>query len=131
VESRVVERYVLGLYPVVALHPLTRGPWVLRRDDLDRPPGLNRLNPVDLRGQDEIALGKAVDLVGPDRDAGLSPGEIDVGMMPLFFSDGAHLIHKLEGGLEVRKLKLPFNMMVFDDLPLFYLSLQRPDLVRR
>src|SRR5687767_6220553 len=47
---------------------------------------------VDLGGQDEIALHQPVDLVGPDGDLHLTPGEADIGMVALCFGDFANFI---------------------------------------
>ena len=46
-------------------------------------------------------------------------------MMTLSLSKGAHLIHKAQGRLKVRKGEVPFQMMVVYDLPLGHLAFQR------
>ena len=56
---------------------------------------MERLQLVDLRGQDEIAFGQAVDLVRPDGYLGVSPTETDVRMVPLRFGKFAYLIDEL------------------------------------
>jgi len=44
---------------------------------------------IRLRCEDEIALGETIDLVGPDRDLDLAPGEVEVGMVVLLLADKA------------------------------------------
>lgn len=47
-----------------------------------------------LRGEDEIALGEPVDLVGPDADRRSPPGEKQVGVMILRFGQVAYPVHE-------------------------------------
>ena len=51
---------------------------------------------VDLRREDEIALGQAVDLVRPDLDLRDTPTETDVRMMTLLFRKITYAIHEIE-----------------------------------
>src|SRR3954467_1365890 len=44
-------------------------------------------NSIDLRGENEVTLREAVDLVGIDQDFDFPPCQADVRMMPLFFSN--------------------------------------------
>ncbi len=48
---------------------------------------------VELRGEDEVALGEAVDFVGPDLGAHLAPREVNVGRVSLFLGDPADTVH--------------------------------------
>ena len=48
-------------------------------------------------------------------------------MMPLFLREGAHLIHKSQGRLKIRKGEVPFQMMGVHNLPLGDLTFQRPN----
>jgi hypothetical protein len=77
-----------------------------------------RLQPVDLSGHDEVALGQAVDLVGPERDLGLTPGQQNVGMMALFLSQRAHAVHEVERILEVGKSESASDVVLVDHSPL-------------
>jgi len=77
--------------------------------------------PVDFRGQDEVALRQAVNLVRPDRDFDLSPSQVYVGVVTLFFSKSANLIHKCEGLSEVWKLEELRNVVFLNNLPPIHL----------
>src|SRR5258706_885504 len=72
---------------------------------------------LQLRCQDEVALGESVHFVCIDAHLDLSPGEADVGMVPFLLGDGADLVHQFERGLEIGKLVGPRQMMAVDDLP--------------
>jgi len=86
---------------------------------------------INLRGQDEITLREPVDLVGPYRDAGLAPGEIDIRMVTLLFRNSPHLVHKIESTIEIRKSKFPLDVMIVHDVPLFHLRCQWLDFIGR
>ena len=87
-----------------------------------------QLEAIDLRGENKVAFGEPVNLVRPDRDPDLSPGQRDIRMMPLIFSKISDLIHKAQCRLEIRKGQLPLEMVVVNNLPVRNLTLQRTDL---
>lgn len=49
---------------------------------------------VDLRREDEVALGQAIDLVRPDRDLRLSPPKTNIRVMSLLFREVPNTTHK-------------------------------------
>jgi hypothetical protein len=59
------------------------------------------MQPVDFGSKNKIAFGQAVDLVGPNLDFNLPPRQVQVGMMPLLFGDGAHAVHEVQGRPEI------------------------------
>ena len=61
-----------------------------------------KIQPVDLRAQDKIALAQTFDLMGEDDDVDLPPGERQVRMVALFLGQFAHTIDEIEGLAEVR-----------------------------
>ena len=73
---------------------------------------------ADFRGENEIVFGQALDGVCPNLDAGLAPGKEDVGMMILLLGDFADAVHKFECMAEVRKLKLFFQLLAADNVPI-------------
>src|SRR5262249_582173 len=77
-----------------------------------------------LSRHNEIALGEAVDLVGPEGNVYFAPGEQNVGMMALFLGQLADAIDKGQCLLEVGKLELPDNMVLVHNLPIRDLLLQ-------
>ena len=86
------------------------------------------LQPINLRRQNKVALRQPIDLVRPDGNPDLPPGQQDIGMVSLVLREFPYLIHEPQCGLEVRKRKLPFEMMIVHDLPVLHLGFQRPDL---
>ena len=86
---------------------------------------------VDLCGQDEVALGQAVDLVCPDPDADLPPAQRDVGVVRFGFGDLPDAVDKRQCGREVGELELPAQVTLVDDLPAVDSLEQRPDCVAR
>src|SRR5258706_15737772 len=84
-----------------------------------------RLVLVDLRGEDEVALGQAVDLVRPDRHAHLSIRQIDVGVMPLLFGNSTDLVREGQGTLEILERERLLDVVIVDDRPAVNLGRQR------
>src|SRR5215471_16824637 len=72
---------------------------------------------IDLRREDEVALGQSVDLVRPDRHRDLAPGEVDVRVVSLFLREDANFVGKRESGLEIGKLEGALQMMLINELP--------------
>src|SRR5229473_885132 len=72
---------------------------------------------IDFGGEDEIAFGQPVDLVRPGGDFCLPPGQKNVGVMPLFFGDLAHFVHKLKRLAKIRESKCPGDVMRVHHLP--------------
>ena len=80
---------------------------------------------VNFGGHDEITFGQAVDLMCPQGDFRLAPGQENVGMMSLFFRHGAHAIHEVKRLFEVRKGETASDVMFVDDVPLRHLLMKR------
>src|SRR5262249_23319244 len=76
------------------------------------------IQPINLGGHDEVALGQTVYLVSPECDFRFSPTQQDVGMMSLFFGELTHTIHKRQRLLKIRKGKGSRYVVLVDDLPL-------------
>jgi hypothetical protein len=79
---------------------------------------------IDFGRKNKIALGQAVDLVGPDPGVHSSPGKAQVRMVALPFSQRAHAVHKIQSGLEIGKLECAGEMVTFHNLPARSLRLQ-------
>src|SRR5713226_6764307 len=75
------------------------------------------LQTIDLRGQHEVAPRETVDLVRPDLDAHLSPGELDVRVVPFPFGDRTDAVGKGEGGGEVGERIVAGEVVAVDDAP--------------
>ena len=73
---------------------------------------------IDFGGEDEIAFGEAVDLVGPRGDYGFAPAEQNVWMMALRFGDFAHFNHKGERLNKIRELECARNVVAVNHFPL-------------
>ena len=58
--------------------------------------GLKAAQAVNLRRHDEVALGQAVNLVGPERDLGLAPRQQNIRMMSLLFGQRSDAIDELQ-----------------------------------
>lgn len=76
---------------------------------------------VDLGRHDEITLREAIDLVRPDLDLDFSPGEVNIRMVPLLFSQSAREIHKLERLGEVGELEFLLDVVLTDNGPPMHL----------
>src|SRR5580692_7988498 len=76
-----------------------------------------RIQPVDLGRQDEVAFGESLDLVSEDLNAGLSPGERQVGMVPLLLGHFTNAVDEVERLPEVREREAFLDVMFLDDLP--------------
>ena len=72
----------------------------------------------EFRSQDEIIFSQAIDAVGEDFHADFAPGEIDVGMVADFLSDGADFVREVEGTNEVFELEELFEVVIIHDLPI-------------
>src|SRR3712207_3911219 len=75
------------------------------------------LEPVHLGGEDEVALGETVYLVGEDRDLCPAPAEGDVRVVGFFLCQLAHPVHELQGLPEVIEAERPPQVMLLHDLP--------------
>ena len=73
--------------------------------------------PVDLGGQDEVALGEPVDLVGPDLDLYPAPSKVNVGMMPLLFGKLTHRGSEIERLAEICEGECALQAMVVRNFP--------------
>ena len=58
---------------------------------------------INFCGEDKIILGKAVNFMGPDIEDNFSPGEVDIGVMALFFSDIGDVDGELQSGFKIRE----------------------------
>jgi hypothetical protein len=79
---------------------------------------------INLCGHDEVAFRQAVDLVRPECDFGLAPGEKDVRMMTLIFGHFADAVHEIQRLLEIGKLEGSCEVMFVDDFPVRQLMAQ-------
>ena len=52
-------------------------------------------------GEDEVALGQAVDLVRPEGELDLAPGQVNIGMMVLLPGQFAHLVCEIKRLAEI------------------------------
>jgi len=68
--------------------------------------GLRGVEPVHLGSEDEIALGKAVYLVGEDGDPGATPAEVHIRVVGLLLGQLADPIHEVQRLPEVREAEL-------------------------
>src|ERR671924_214984 len=85
---------------------------------------------IRLRGHDEVVALQALDGVGPPGDSYLAPFGGDRRVMALLFSDPAHLVGKIEGGLEVLEVERPLqplDVVTLDDAPRRHFSLHPAD----
>src|SRR5690348_10096119 len=80
---------------------------------------------VDLRGQDEVALRQAVDLMGPGLDLDLAPCQIEIWMVALRFRYRSHAVYELQRRAEIGKRERFREMVLADYLPAGHLALQR------
>jgi hypothetical protein len=87
------------------------------------------LESINLRRENEIALGQTVNLVCPDSDLRPSPTVANVWMVPLLFGEFGHAIHKRLRIFEVRKLVFFAQVMLRDNFPTINLRLQLCDLL--
>jgi hypothetical protein len=76
------------------------------------------LESVNLRGHDEVALGQAVNLVGPQGDLSLAPGQQNIRMVSLFLGHRSHTVDKFQGLLKVGEFEFAMKVMFVVDHPL-------------
>src|SRR5258708_9048917 len=80
--------------------------------------GIGRpIQTIALGGQHEVATRQSVDLVRPDLDAHLAPGEMDVGVMTFLLGESPYPIGECKRGGEIGELVVRGEMMTFDDAP--------------
>src|SRR5947208_9130668 len=79
--------------------------------------GLGREESIALCGEDEVALGQAVDLVRPDLHHHLPPGELQVRVVALLLGHGADAVDESQRALEVPQLVHLAQVMVVHGLP--------------
>ena len=72
---------------------------------------------VDLGGQDEIALGEAVDFMSPDLEVDPPPSQPDIRMVTLFFRQFTDLVGEIESTPEILELEAPLQMVCVHDPP--------------
>jgi hypothetical protein len=72
---------------------------------------------INFRCHDEIAFRQAIDLVRPESNFDFTPGEQNVGMVPLLFGDLAHFVNEGERLLEVWKRERTGDVVLVDYLP--------------
>jgi hypothetical protein len=80
---------------------------------------------LDFGCQNEVALGEAIDFVGPDLDGGAAPGQMNVGVVSFGLRNLANHIRESEGGEEVREPKLTAQVMSVHDLPIVVQEIQK------
>jgi len=86
---------------------------------------------VVFRGEDEVAVGEAVDLVGPDLDAGVTPADGDLGVVSFLFDDSTGLVRESESTDEVVETVVPTEVMALDRDPSVELGEERRLLLLR
>src|SRR6266508_5963002 len=74
-------------------------------------------HPIGLGGEDEVALGQAIDLVSPDGQPDFPPGQIDVGVVALLLSEVADPIGEVERFAEVLEAELLLEVVLFHHPP--------------
>lgn len=89
-----------------ANHGTALNPWAARCPRL-------RCQPVDLRGHDEVVVGKSPRRVGRQRDAHIAPADSKVGVVPLGLGEIADLSCKRECVAEVAELESTANTRLF------------------
>jgi hypothetical protein len=77
-----------------------------------------RINLIDLRRHNEVALGEPANLVGVDLHAHFPPGQAQIRMMTFLFGHRAHAVHEVEPRLEIGKQKALGEVMLLDNLPI-------------
>ena len=92
--------------------------------------GKSNADTVDLRREDEVILRQSIDLVRPDLDNDPSPGQVEVGMVPLRFGKLADAIDEDKRGLPVLEIELFAEVMLFYDVPSIDLGQQRSEITR-
>ena len=84
---------------------------------------------VDLRGENEVTLGEAVDLVRPDLNLRDAPAKTDVRMVTLLLREIADTVHEVERVAKVREAVGLLEMVLINDLPAFQLRREFGDFV--
>jgi GxxExxY protein len=77
-----------------------------------------KIKPINLRTQDEVALGEPRDLVRVVGHLHAAPAETDVGVMALFFGDIADAIDERQRALEIGEQKRLLDVMLLHDAPI-------------
>jgi hypothetical protein len=72
---------------------------------------------VGASGEYKIGLRKAIDAMGPDCDAGLSPTQAEVRVVIYRFRKLADFVYKIESGLKVFKFVLLLQVAIIDHFP--------------
>jgi hypothetical protein len=81
--------------------------------------------PIGFGGEDEVAFGKAIDLVSPDGQPDLPPGQIDVGVVPLLLSEVPDPISEVECCAKILETKLLLEVVIFHNPPVVAQSSQQ------
>ena len=84
--------------------------------------------PVDFRGQGEIALREPVDFVRPARDPDFSPGKRDIWVVTLLLREFAYAVYEFQSFPKVGKHKGLRDVVFFNDAPAVHLRLQGGEL---
>lgn len=71
----------------------------------------------DFGGENEIAFGESIDLVGPDGDFDFAVGQKDVGMMVLFVGDPGDGVGEFNAGHVAVEAVLFFEVVFVDHVP--------------
>src|SRR5262245_57332858 len=72
---------------------------------------------IDLRGENEVAFGEAVDLLRPDGHAGFAPAEKDLRMVALLLGNRADGVDETQRTGEIGELERFLDVMILDDRP--------------
>jgi len=73
--------------------------------------------PIGFGGEDEVAFGKAIDLVSPDGQPDLAPGQMDVGVVPLLLGEVPDPNGEVERFAEILEAKLLLEVVIFHNPP--------------
>ena len=106
-----------------ALAPFARSRIGDRRFQISNVPLAGQL--IDLRGHHEVAFGQAIDLMRPELKASLTPGEINIRMMPLLLGKLTYAVHKIEGLPEIGKGIRLVKVVLINDVPARNLIVKR------
>lgn len=75
------------------------------------------IDSICLGSKNKIALGQTINLVGPNQDFDLSPGQMDVRVVPLLLGHLPHTDSESHRREEVIEFKLTLKMMTSDHFP--------------
>jgi hypothetical protein len=72
---------------------------------------------INFRGKHKVGARQPAGFVRPDRHAHFAPRQVNVGMVPLGFRNGADAVRKRQRLREIGKRELLLEVMLIDDAP--------------